>query len=86
MSFKNCTFCDKMILGKPKTIKGLTFIPILDIAFGGYKKVGQFFGGSISPKSFIVIDSIGVVSFYNISTDDSPLELLDSITLTAEEE
>ncbi len=86
MSFKNCAIYDKIVLGKPKTIKDLTFIPILDITFGGYDKLGLFFGGSISPKAFIVLDSIGAISFYNISTDITTSELLDSIPLIADEE
>lgn len=86
MSFKNCAFYDKIVLGKPKTIKDITFIPILDITFGGYDKFGLFFGGSISPKAFIVIDSIGAVSFYNISADTTPSKLLESITLISDEE
>ncbi|HHY71341.1 MAG TPA: hypothetical protein GX519_06820 [Thermoanaerobacterales bacterium] len=86
MSFKNCAIYDKIVLGKPKTIKDLTFIPILDITFGGYDKFGLFFGGSISPKAFIVLDSIGAISFYNISTDITTSELLDSIPLIADEE
>ena len=86
MGFKNCNLYDKIILGKPKTIKDLTFIPILDITFEGYNKFGYFFGGSISPKAFIVIDSVGVVSFYNLTDDISPSDLLNSTTFTAEEE
>ena len=86
MSFKNCAIYDKIVLGKPKTIKGLTFIPILNITIGGYDKFGLFFGGTILPKAFIIIDSMGNISFYNISTDIPSSKLLESITLISDEE
>jgi hypothetical protein len=86
MSFKNCAFYDKILLGKPKTFKGFTFIPIVGVTIGGYGKFGLFFCGSISPKAFIIVDSIGEVSFYQVSNDTTPSKLLESITLLSDEE
>jgi len=86
MSFKNHAFYDKIMPGKPKTIKGFTFIPIVSVTIRGYGKFGLFFCGSISPTAFIIVDSNGEVSFYQISNDITPSKLLESITLLSNEE
>lgn len=80
MNLQNYAICDETVMGSPKVINGLTLIPILDIIFGGYTKSGLGFGCSISPKAFIIIDSTGKVSFYNLSIDVISSDLLESIT------
>ncbi|NLZ53964.1 MAG: hypothetical protein GX892_12630 [Thermoanaerobacteraceae bacterium] len=86
MSFKNHAFYDKIMLGKPVAVKSFTFIPIVGITIECFGKFGIFLSGSISPKAFIIIDSIGEVSFYQISSDITPSKLLESITLLSDEE
>lgn len=86
MSFKNYAFYDKIILSKPVTVKGFTFISVIGITIQGYGKYGVFLWGTITPKALIIIDSSGDMSFYKISNDTATSELLESITLLFAEE
>ncbi len=86
MSFDNYAIYDKMVLGKPRTIGDLTFIPLIHITLRAYYIFGLFLGMSISPEAFIVREAGGMISFYNISADTTFEELLANIMSTADEE
>lgn len=86
MSFKNYAFYDKIMLSKPVTVKGLTFISVVGITIQAYGKYGVFLWSTITPKALIIIDSSGDMSFYKISNDTATSELLESITLLFAEE
>ncbi len=86
MSFKNYAFYDKIILGKPRAIKGFTYIPIVSTTIEGCGNFGIFLWGSLTPKALIVADSSGEISFYPISRDATPSKLLESIALSLDKE
>lgn len=77
---------DKIIMGRPQTIKDITFIPVLNIIFGNVKHFGVAIAGSISPKAFIVIDQRGYVSFYKLDNSVAPEDLIQSIIETCRDE
>jgi len=86
MSFKNYAFYDKIVLGKVKTVKDVSLVPIVGITVMGYGNFGLFFYGSISPKGILVVENNGQMSLYQISRYPSPSKLLESITLLSNEE
>ena len=50
MSFKNYAFYDKIILGKPRAIKGFTYIPIVSTTIEGCGNFGIFYGAALLLK------------------------------------
>ncbi|NLU10699.1 MAG: hypothetical protein GXW90_07175 [Tepidanaerobacter acetatoxydans] len=86
MSFDNYAIYDKMILGKPRPIGDLTFIPLIHITVRAYYIFSLFLGMSISPEAFIIREASGMISFYNISDDATFAELLANIMSTVDEE
>ncbi|MDI3481329.1 MAG: hypothetical protein PWQ97_984 [Tepidanaerobacteraceae bacterium] len=80
MELKENGFDDKVVMGQPKAIGGITFIPVLSINFGCFDTLGTCFWGSISPIAFIVIDEENKgVSFYKIADDVEPHEIMNKI-------
>ncbi|HHW03772.1 MAG TPA: hypothetical protein GXX35_13370 [Thermoanaerobacterales bacterium] len=80
MELKENELFDRIIMGPPKTVEDITFIPILSVTLGCFKSFGTGFGGSISPKAFIVIDKDGNLSFYNLIPDENPLDIINNIS------
>lgn len=76
---------DKVILGPPKTIDGITFIPILSVTFGCFKSFGSGFGGSIFPKAFVIIDKDGGISFYNMVSGEDPADMVNAVSQNYDE-
>jgi len=79
MNIDENKFSDEIIMGSPKVINDITFIPIIDVSFGCFKSFGFFFGGHIYPKAFITINKDGSYGFFKLS-DDNPEDILKSIS------
>ncbi|HHX24403.1 MAG: hypothetical protein ACOX2A_03895 [Tepidanaerobacteraceae bacterium] len=74
MNLKDYTFCDEVVIGKSKTIRDLTLIPVLKIILSGCGEFGYVFSATISAKAIIIINKkTGNTVCYNFST-----ELLES--------
>lgn len=79
MELQENEFIDRVVMGPPKTIGSITFIPILSISFGCFKSFGAGFWGNISPIAFITIDENKDVSFYKLAASAEPHDIIDEI-------
>ena len=79
MEFNYNNFSQEVIMGSPKVINGITFIPIVNVTFFCFNTFGFGFGGNISPDAFITIDKNGSYGFFKI-TDKNTGDLLKSIS------
>lgn len=79
MNIDENKFSDEIIMGSPKVIKDITFIPIMNVSFGCFNTFGFFLGGHISPMAFITINKDGEYGFFKLS-DDNPEDILKSIS------
>jgi len=52
----------------------------------GYGGCGLFICGSISPRGIVIVDGNGEVCLYQFSGEGNPSKLLESITLSSDEE
>ncbi|WP_422443598.1 GerW family sporulation protein [Thermoanaerobacterium sp. DL9XJH110] len=80
MVFKENEFFDEIIMGSPKIINGITFIPLMNVTFGCFDSFSFGFGCCISPRAFIVIDRDEKISFYNLISGENPLDILKNIS------
>jgi len=85
MELKENDLIDKVILGPPKTIDSITFIPILSVTFGCFKSFGTGFGGSICPKAFVIVDKNGGISFYNMVPGERPADIINAVSQNCDE-
>lgn len=85
MELKENDLIDKVIMGPPKIIDDITFVPILSVIFGCFESFGAGFGASICPKAFVVIKKDGSISFYNLISDEKPKDLINAVSQNCDE-
>lgn len=85
MELKKNDLIDKVIMGPPKIVNDITFIPILSVTFGCFESFGAGFGASICPKAFVVVDKDGNISFYNLIPGENPVDMINAVSNNCDE-
>lgn len=85
MELEENQLIDRVVMGPPKTIGNITFIPILSVTFGCFKSFGAGFGGSISPIAFVTIGKDGDMSFYKIVAGKAPDDIINDVRRNRDE-